>query len=104
MAAVTDTPGSLVIDVPPELRQRISAAAATRNLSVPSYVRELLEREVPAAEEERPPGRPVTREMVERFRELRESVMQGRTFELDSATLIHEAHQECAEELERCRE
>lgn len=93
----------MMVDVTPELRRRIKVAAAERDQTVRDYVVEILERAVPREQrppsQERPRGRLVTAEMVERFRQIQAE--QGQPFADDSTELLRELRAERDAQLEQ---
>lgn len=92
----------LVVDVSPELRRRIKVAAAERDITIRQYVVDALESAVaPDARPQSLRGRPVTKETIEYFRQMRGEMMQGRVFTDDSADLINHARDERTAEIER---
>lgn len=93
----------ITIDISPELRRRIKIAALQNDLSISEYVGDILEKNVPAEASMKQPGRPVSRETIERFRRIREKILQdrqGKLFE-DSTEMIHQMREERSRELEQ---
>ena len=91
----------ITIDVSPELRTRIKVAAAENAISISEYLSRILEESVPAQDTGRAQGHPVTREAIERLREIREAIMrdrQGKPFE-DSTEMIRQMREERSREL-----
>jgi hypothetical protein len=91
----------ITIDVSPELRTRIKVAAAANAISVSEYLGRILEESVPAQDTGRARGHPVTRETIERLREIREAIMRdrnGKPFE-DSTEIIRQMREERSREL-----
>ena len=90
----------LTVDVSPDMRQRIRTTAARRDVSVRQYVEDILEAVVPLDENSGSGrGRRVTPETLAIFKKLRETVMRGRRFSVDSADLIEQARAERTAEL-----
>ncbi|HEX6799324.1 MAG TPA: hypothetical protein VF116_16565 [Ktedonobacterales bacterium] len=93
----------LTIDISPQLRRRIKAAAALRDMTVREYVAQILEEAVP----EEPAGREgqtehlhrLSPEGVQRLFETSKRIMRGRVFTDDSTDLLSEAREERMEEL-----
>lgn len=90
----------LTIDISPQMRRRIKAAAALRDMTVREYVERILEEAVP----EEPVREQATRhrispEAVERLFRTRDRIMRGRVFIDDSTDLLNEARDERTEEL-----
>jgi hypothetical protein len=93
----------ITIDVSPELRRRIKIAALQNDSSISEYVGDILEKIVPDEASMKQPGRPVSRETIERFRRIREKILQdhqGKPFE-DSTELIRQMREERSQELEQ---
>lgn len=91
----------ITIDVSPELRTRIKVAAAENSISISEYLGRILEESVPAQDTGRTRGHPVTRETIERLREIREAIMRdrsGKPFE-DSTEMIRQMREERSREL-----
>jgi hypothetical protein len=91
----------ITIDVSPELRKRIKVAAAENGVSISEYLGHILEESVPVKSSGRTPGHPVTREAIERLRQIREAIMQdrnGKSFE-DSTEIIRQMREERSREL-----
>lgn len=95
----------LTIDISPQMRRRIKAAAALRDMTVREYVARILEEAVP--EEPTPQGEQVETERlhrlspegVQRLFETSKRIMRGRVFTDDSTDLLREARDERMEEL-----
>lgn len=107
-----DTPGTrdraskrprLTIDISPQMRRRIKAAAALRDMTVREYVAQILEEAVPqepARESEQTEHlHRLSPEGVQRLFETSERIMRGRVFTDDSTDLLNEARDERMEEL-----
>jgi hypothetical protein len=93
----------ITIDVSPELRKRIKLAAAQNDLSISEYLGSILEQAVPDETSIKQPGRPVTKETIERLRQIREKILQdrqGKLFE-DSTEMIRQMREERSRELEQ---
>ncbi len=92
----------ITIDVSPELRKRIKKAATENEVSISEYLGRILEEVVPQdASEIEEQGHPVTREAIERLRQVRERILQdrqGKPFE-DSNELIWQMREERSREL-----
>ena len=91
----------ITIDVSPELRTRIKVAAAENGVSISEYLGHILEESVPIKNSGRTRGHPVTREAIERLRQIREAIMQdrnGKPFE-DSTEIIRQMREERSREL-----
>lgn len=90
----------LTIDISPQMRRRIKAAAALRDMTVREYVERILEEAVPEepAREQRAYHR-ISPEAVERLFRTRDRIMRGRVFTDDSTDLLNEAREERTEEL-----
>jgi hypothetical protein len=93
----------LMIEISPELHDRIKIVAAQKDLSIHEYIEQILEEAVPREEasalEHEP--RPVSRESVERVLEAREQIMQergGRPF-TDSTEIIRLMREERSQHL-----
>ncbi len=93
----------ITIDVSPEMRLRIKMAALQNDLSVGEYVVRILEQSVPEeAPTKRIQGHPVTREAIERLRQLREAIMQdrqGKPFSEDSTEMLRQEREERTRQL-----
>lgn len=90
----------LTIDISPQMRRRIKAAAALRDMTVREYVERILEEAVPEAPaREEAPRHRITPEAVERLFRTRDRIMRGRVFTDDSTDLLNEAREERMEEL-----
>lgn len=94
----------ITIDVSPELRRRIKIAASQSDQSISEYIAKILDeavpREVSTIEQQ---GHPVTREAIERLRQLRKKILaehKGELFE-DSTELIRQMREERSRELEQ---
>src|SRR5437588_7924876 len=92
----------ITIDVSPELRRRIKKAATENDVSISEYLGRILEERVPqqvgGVEQQ---GHPVSREAIERLRQVRERILQdrqGKPFE-DSNELIWQMREERSREL-----
>ncbi len=92
----------LMIDISPELRHRIKIAAAQNDLSVREYIERILEQTVPGEANlpQREPRR-VTREAIDRLRQVREQIRQNHpdTVFTDSAEIIRQMRDERSEYL-----
>ena len=96
----------ITIDVSPELRQRIKAAALQKNLSVSEYLGNILEEAVPdeitIAEQAR---HPVPSDILDELHQIRERVLQesnGHIFD-DSTEAIRRMREERTEYIEQLR-
>ncbi len=92
----------LMIDISPELRRRIKIAAAQSDLSIREYIERILEQTVPG--EANLPGREprrITREAIERLRQVREQIRQNHpdTVFTDSAEIMRQMRDERSEHL-----
>ena len=94
----------ITIDVSPELRKRIKKAASEQDISISKFLERIIEEAVP--EEEGTvvyQGHPVTREAIERLRQVRERILQdrgGKPFE-NTNELIWQMREERSRELEQ---
>jgi hypothetical protein len=92
------------ITVSPELYCRMRMAASQNNLSLKEYIEYTLGEVVPGeASLIQHQYRPMTREAIERLREISEQIMQdrgGKPFEEDSAELIRQMREERSQYLE----
>jgi hypothetical protein len=92
----------LMIDISPELRRRIKIAAAQNDLSIREYIERILEQTVPG-EANLPLREPrrVTREAIDRLRQVREQIRQNHpdTVFTDSAEIIRQMRDERSEHL-----
>ena len=90
----------LTIDITPQMRRRIKAAAALRDMTVREYVAQILEEAVPQepVREQRTYHR-ISPEAVEQLFRTRDRIMRGRVFTDDSTDLLREAREERTEEL-----
>lgn len=94
----------ITIDLSPELRKRIKKAASEHDVSISKFLTQIIEEAVP--EEEGMviyQGHPVTREAIERLRQVRERILQdreGKPFE-NTNELIWQMREERSEELEQ---
>jgi len=88
------SPITIDITISRELYHRIRLAANLNNLSPKDYIEHTLGEAVPGeASLTQREHRPITREAIERLREIREAIMRdrgGKPFEQDSAELIRE--------------
>jgi hypothetical protein len=93
-----------IIDLVPELKRRIRAAAAENGLSVQEYLERLLDQTVPGEKTAtQRPRRPLNREAVERLlqhHEERQRAHAGEEFS-DSVELLRQAREERTRELEQ---
>lgn len=91
----------ITIDVSPELRTRIKVAAAENAISISEYLGRILEESVPAQNSGRAQGHPVTLEVIEQLRRLREQIFQenNRQFFEDSAELLRQQREERTRQL-----
>jgi hypothetical protein len=91
------------IDISPELRQRIKLATSHANISISEYVGNILEKAIPQESAIlQLQGHPVTLEVIEQLRSLREQIFQennGQFFE-DSAELLRHQREERTRELD----
>jgi hypothetical protein len=87
----------ITIDINPELRRRIKSAALQEDISISEYLARILEQSVPKeASTMQQRGHPVTREAIERLRQLREQIAKenkGGPFE-DSTELLRQQREE----------
>lgn len=92
------------INISHELYRRMRIAANQNNLSLNEYVEHILGETVPdEASLTQREHRPITREAIERLREIREKIMQdrgGKPFEEDSAELIRQEREKRSRYLE----
>jgi len=92
-----------IIDLVPELKRRIRAAAAENGLSVQEYLERLLDQTVPGEKTStQRPRRPLNREAVDRLLQTREAIKRahpGQVFE-DSAETLRQIREERMRELE----
>lgn len=93
----------ITIDISPYLRKRIKIAAAESDLSIGEFLSNILEEAIPdKTQTHRQQGHPVTREAIERLRQLRKQIMedrQGRPFEESSTEMLERAREERTREL-----
>ena len=88
----------LIIDISPELLQRIKVAAAQKDLSIREYVEDILDQAVPSEKRER--GR-LNSEAIEDLLKTREEILherQGKPFS-DSTELIRQMREDRSEYL-----
>lgn len=85
----------ITIDISPELRRHIQLAASQTDISISEYVENILEKAVPQ-------GHPVTLEVIEQLRRLREQIFQenNEQFFEDSAELLNQQREERTRELD----
>ena len=92
------------INISRELYYRIRLAASQNKLSLNEYLEHILGEAVPGeASLTQREHRPITREAIERLREISEKIMQdrgGKPFEQDSAELIREEREKRSRYLE----
>lgn len=91
----------ITIDISPELRQRIKAAAFQNNISISEYLGDILEDAVPKDIIYNREPKPLTREKLERVLKVHEEIVAhtyGRTFS-DSTELIRQMREERTREL-----
>src|SRR5260370_34582200 len=92
----------VMIDIRPELRRRIKIAAAQNDLSIREYIERILEQTVPGEANlpQRTPRR-VTREAIDRLRQVREQIRQNHpdTVFTDSAGIIRQMRDKRSEYL-----
>ena len=94
-------------DISPQLRRRIRAAAAKRDLSIQKYIDDVLEQAVPQEEEssqqdEQHEPRPVSKEALEGLLRLREQIKQnhpGQVFD-DSTEIVRQMREERSQYLD----
>ena len=93
----------ITIDVSPEMRRRIKMAALQNDLSIGEYVGRILEQIVPdETPAKRIQGHPITREAIERLRQLREEIMrdrQGKPFSEDSTEMLRQEREKRTRQL-----
>jgi uncharacterized protein (DUF1778 family) len=93
----------LTIDISPQMRRRIKAAAALRDMTVREYIERILEEAVPKEpvheSEQAEYLHHLSPEGVQRLLETSERIMRGRVFTDDSTDLLREAREERTEEL-----
>lgn len=92
----------ITIDITPELRQRIKAAAFQSNVSISEYLGDILEDAVPKDINYKREPKPLTREKLERVLKVHEEIVAhtyGRTFS-DSTELIRQIREERTRELD----
>ncbi len=91
------------ITVSRELYHRIRIAAKLNNLSLKEYIEHTLGEAVPGeASMTKRQHRPITREAIERLREIREEIMRdrgGKPFEQDSTELLREEREKRTRQL-----
>src|SRR5438105_12067389 len=79
-----DNRAHLTIDISPELREHLQAAAAQRNISIQEYIQELLQQivfqETKISHKQRHPMTPETYEAILQLREQIKQDRQGRPF------------------------
>lgn len=94
----------ITIDVSPELRRRIKKAASEQDVSISKFLTHIIEEAVPEDEGTVVyQGHPVTREAIERLRQVRERILEdrgGKPFE-NTNELIWEMREERSRELEQ---
>ena len=94
----------VTIDVSPELRRRIKMAASQNDQSISEYIGKILDEAVPPEVSTiQQQGHPVTRDAIERFRQLRKKILaehNGELFE-DSTEMIRQMREERSRELEQ---
>ncbi len=99
----------ITIDVSPELRKRIKAAALQNNLSISEYLVNILEEVVPEEKSmitQMEEDRPLTSEYLEQIHRVRERIIKeskGQGFE-DSAEAVRRMREERTKYLEDLRE
>lgn len=99
----------ITIDVSPELRKRIKAAALQNNLSISEYLVNILEEAVPEEKSmvaQMEEDRPLTPEYLEQIHRVRERIIKeskGQGFE-DSAEAVRRMREERTKYLEDLRE
>ena len=97
-----DQKSGLIINIVPELSKRIRKAAAQSNLSEQEYVERVLEQVVPPEINSYQGSGRLNRAAVDKLLQTREAIKRahpGQVFE-DSSELIHQMHEERAQELE----
>jgi hypothetical protein len=94
----------ITIDVSPELRKRIKKAASEQDVSISKFLTQIIEDAVPSSSGTVGyQGHPVTREAIERLRQVRERILQdrgGKPFE-NTNELIWQMREERSRELEQ---
>jgi len=93
----------ITIDVSPELRQRIKAAAFRNNVSISEYLGHILEDAVPREIGYSTELKPLTREKLERVLQVRERIIEstgGYTFD-DSTEIVRQMRDERTKEQEQ---
>jgi len=93
----------VVINISPELYNRIEFGAQQHNQSLSDYVEDVLEQALPDEEDSVLEARPVTPEMFEKIMAAREQIFrstEGQQFE-DTTELIRQMREERSEELDR---
>ena len=81
------------LDLEPELKQRLKAAAARRGVSMRHYCQIAIEKELAGDEHTRVNPIPFGPEALERLLALKEEIFQGRTLPGDSVDFIREARE-----------
>ena len=93
----------ITIDVSPELRHRIKAAAFQSNVSISEYLGQILEDAVPKDIIYNRELKPLTREKLERVLQVRERIIEstgGYTFD-DSTEIVRQMRDERTKEQEQ---
>lgn len=91
----------IIIDITPELNERIQAAARQHELTVDQYLEGLLDEVIPEQGATQRSWKPINPEAVEKLRQLQEQILQehgGKPFE-SSVELLREAREERDKEL-----
>lgn len=95
----SDKPGTpLVLDLPPDIEQGLSKAAATHGHTAPEHAVELL-REALTEEPAKAPlhGAIITEATIAEVVRVREQIMYGRQFSTDSAELLSQIREQRCE-------
>lgn len=92
----------ITIDISPELRRRIRLVASQADISISEYVENILEKAVPdEINILQPQGHPVTLEVIEQLRRLREQIFQenNEQFFEDSAEELRQQREKRTQQL-----
>lgn len=91
----------IVIDITPELNERIQAAARQHNLTIDQYLEGLLDEVIPEQDTTQRPRKSINPEAVEKLWQLQEQILRehgGKPFE-SSVELLRESREERDKEL-----
>ena len=83
----------LTLELDPDLRQRLEAAAALKGVSMSRYCLSAIDRELANDEANGAPGRGIDREAVERLAARRKELFGGKPLPGNGADLIREARE-----------